>query len=81
MKWFKPSSLGSANYGFITKGNGDDIFVHGTNVLSDHYPLKEGDEVEFTIKPGRDGRPTAAEVRKVNSVLPANFKLPDVGRR
>ena len=76
VKWFQPSQLNRENYGFITKPNGEDIFVHGKNVADEDYPLSEGESVEFVIKNGRDGRPTAKDVRRVNSVLPASFKFP-----
>jgi len=77
VKWFQPSGDSKSNFGFITKQDGEDIFVHGKNIRSEDYPLEEGDAVEFTLKPGRDGKPTAGNVRKVRPVLPLGFKLPE----
>jgi len=50
-------------FGFIERGNKDDIFVHCSEVKneSDGY-LKEGQEVEFEIGEGKKG-PCATEVR------------------
>lgn len=63
VKWFTPP------WGFITKPDGSDIFVHKSNVMSppdqDGVILLEGDTVEFTVGVGRDGKPTAKDVRKV----------------
>jgi cold shock CspA family protein len=76
VKWFRASTETKCDFGFITKSDGEDVFVHGKNIRKDDYPLDEGDEVEFTVKLGRDLRPTAGDVHKVRTVLPANFKLP-----
>lgn len=43
-------------YGFISRDDGDDIFVHYSNISSDGYrSLDEGQAVEFEVGPGRKG--------------------------
>jgi cold shock protein len=43
-------------YGFISREQGDDIFVHYSNISGDGYKsLDEGQRVEFDIAPGRKG--------------------------
>lgn len=43
-------------YGFITRAEGSDIFVHFSNIQGSGYKtLEEGQAVEFDIAPGRKG--------------------------
>jgi len=43
-------------YGFISRDDGDDVFVHYSNIAGDGYKsLEEGQVVEFEIGPGRKG--------------------------
>ncbi len=43
-------------YGFISRPDGDDVFVHYTNVQGEGYrSLEEGQQVEFEVGPGRKG--------------------------
>ena len=43
-------------YGFISRPDGDDVFVHYSNIEGDGYrSLEEGQEVEFEVGPGRKG--------------------------
>ncbi len=43
-------------YGFISQENGEDIFVHYSNIAGDGYKsLDEGQAVEFEVGPGRKG--------------------------
>ncbi len=43
-------------YGFISRDDGDDVFVHYSNIAGDGYKsLEEGQMVEFEIGPGRKG--------------------------
>jgi cold shock protein len=43
-------------YGFISRPDGDDVFVHYSNIEGAGYRnLEEGQEVEFEIGPGRKG--------------------------
>jgi CspA family cold shock protein len=52
-------------YGFITQPEGDDIFVHFSNIEGSGFrSLEEGQNVEFEVGPGRKG-PEALNVRVV----------------
>ena len=43
-------------YGFISREDGDDVFVHYSNIEGSGYrSLEEGQQVEFDIAPGRKG--------------------------
>jgi CspA family cold shock protein len=43
-------------YGFISRPDGDDVFVHYSNIDGSGYrSLEEGQAVEFEIGPGRKG--------------------------
>jgi cold shock protein len=43
-------------YGFISREDGNDVFVHFSNIQGDGYKtLNEGQAVEFDIGPGRKG--------------------------
>jgi CspA family cold shock protein len=43
-------------YGFISREQGDDVFVHFSNIQGTGYKtLDEGQRVEFDIAPGRKG--------------------------
>jgi cold shock protein len=62
VKWFN----GSKGYGFITRENGPDVFVHYSAIQSDGYRnLEEGQKVEFTVEQGPKGL-QAANVTVVN---------------
>jgi len=46
VKWFNSSK----GYGFITRDQGDDVFVHYKAIEGDGYrSLEEGDQVQFEI--------------------------------
>ena len=52
-------------YGFISREDGDDVFVHYSNIQGSGYrSLEEGQRVEFDIAPGRKGE-EAQNVRLV----------------
>lgn len=43
-------------YGFISREDGDDVFVHFSNIDGTGYrTLEEGQRVEFEVGPGRKG--------------------------
>ena len=43
-------------YGFISREQGDDVFVHFSNIQGSGYKtLDEGQRVEFDVAPGRMG--------------------------
>ncbi len=43
-------------YGFISREQGDDVFVHFSNIQGDGYKtLGEGQRVEFDVAPGKKG--------------------------
>lgn len=61
VKWFNKTK----GYGFISSDNGDDIFVHYSEIVSDGFKqLKDGERVEFTVVDGKKG-PAAAQVKAV----------------
>ena len=43
-------------FGFISREQGDDVFVHFSNIQGEGYKsLDEGQRVEFDVAPGRKG--------------------------
>ncbi len=61
VKWFDPKK----GYGFITKEDGEDIFVHWTAIQMEGFKtLEQGQNVEFDVVEGRKG-PQAANVKVV----------------
>ena len=52
-------------YGFISREDGDDVFVHYSNITGSGYrSLTEGQQVEFEIAQSDKG-PQAANVNKM----------------
>ena len=61
VKWFN----GQKGYGFITKDDGQDVFVHYSAIAGQGYrSLEEGARVEFEITQGPKGL-QAANVSKI----------------
>jgi CspA family cold shock protein len=61
VKWFDERK----GYGFIDRDNGDDIFVHYSQIAGAGFRnLQEGDRVEFSVGQGRKG-PAAEDVHKI----------------
>ena len=52
VKWFN----GEKGFGFITQEDGDDLFVHYSEIQTNGYrTLDEGAKVEFEITKGQKG--------------------------
>ncbi|MEA2901815.1 MAG: cold shock protein [Actinomycetota bacterium] len=52
-------------YGFISREQGEDVFVHYSNIQGSGYrSLQEGQKVEFDVAPGRKGE-EAQNVRAI----------------
>jgi cold shock protein len=52
VKWFNEKK----GFGFISRDDGDDLFVHFSSIKQDGFKvLHEGDEVEFEIAQGKKG--------------------------
>ena len=52
VKWFNDQK----GFGFIESDDGQDVFVHHTNITMDgHRTLAEGDPVEFDMAQGPKG--------------------------
>lgn len=52
-------------YGFISRDQGEDVFVHYSNIQGEGYKtLEQGQQVEFDVAPGRKGE-EAQNVRVV----------------
>ena len=61
VKWFN----GSKGYGFISREEGEDLFVHYRAIEGDGYKsLDEGDRVQFEVEQGPKGL-QAAKVSKI----------------
>ena len=59
VKWFNPDK----GFGFISREDGDDVFVHFSAIQGDGYRnLDENQKVEFDVTQGPKG-PQAANVR------------------
>ncbi len=62
MKFFNAEK----GFGFISREQGDDVFVHFSNIEGSGYKtLNENDRVEFIIAPGRKGD-EAQQVRVID---------------
>jgi CspA family cold shock protein len=61
VKWFNPDK----GYGFISREDGDDIFVHFSEIQMDGFKtLSEGQAVVFDVTTGQNGKLQASNVRK-----------------
>lgn len=63
VKWFSNQK----GYGFITRDDGKDVFVHHTAIQGEGYKtLEEGQEVEFDVTQGPKGE-QATNVTKLGA--------------
>jgi CspA family cold shock protein len=61
VKWFNEKK----GFGFISREDGDDVFVHHTSIQGDGFKtLNEGQSVEFEVQDGPKG-PQAVNVTAV----------------
>ena len=52
VKWFNNSK----GYGFLTQENGEDVFVHFTEIRAEGFrTLEEGQRVRFSVEKGPKG--------------------------
>jgi CspA family cold shock protein len=59
VKWFNNTK----GYGFLSRENGPDVFVHHSAIQGEGYhSLEEGQRVEFTIEKGPKGLQAAQVV-------------------
>ena len=75
VKWFNPEK----GFGFLSREDGPDVFVHKDALPSGTSELKPGQRVEFGIVAGRRGD-QALQVRVLDplpSVVAASRKKPD----
>jgi len=62
VKWFNAAK----GYGFISREDGDDLFVHFREIQSEGFrTLDEGDHVTFDVTEDQNGKMQASNVRKV----------------
>jgi len=61
VKWFNAQK----GFGFISRDEGDDVFVHFSAIQGDGYKsLEEGQEVQFEVEDGPKG-PSAVNVTRI----------------
>jgi len=62
VKWFSAEK----GYGFITPDEGEDLFVHFSEIETEGFKsLKEGERVSFEVTTGNRGKQQAAKVTKL----------------
>ena len=75
VKWFSPEK----GFGFLSRDDGDDVFVHRDALPAGVTELKPGQRVEFGVAQGRRGE-QALSVRVLDplpSLVKAQRKQPD----
>ena len=67
VKWFDPKK----GYGFIVGPEGQDVFVHFSQILGDGFrSLKDGEKVDYELVEGDKGL-QAREVKRLEPAEPA----------
>ena len=62
VKWFNAEK----GYGFISQEDGEDLFVHFSEIKMDGYKtLDEGARVSFEVTEGQNGKKQASNVVKL----------------
>ncbi|MDA3935412.1 MAG: cold-shock protein [Actinomycetota bacterium] len=62
VKWFNPDK----GYGFITPEDGEDVFVHFSEIQGDGFKtLDEGQAVSFEVTTGQNDKLQASNVNKI----------------
>lgn len=65
VKWFSNDK----GYGFIERGDGEDVFVHHSNILGEGFKtLDEGEEVEYEVQEAEKGPKALKVVRGGDSL-------------
>lgn len=83
VKWFSNEK----GYGFIERGNGEDVFVHHSDILGDGFKtLDEGEDVEYEVEDADKGPKARNVVREGDSLedhgaaVGSGSERPDGGR-
>ena len=67
VRWFNAAK----GYGFLSRDNAPDVFVHFSAIQSDGYrSLKEGERVEYDVVEGAKG-PQADAVQRLKRTMPS----------
>eukprot|EP00882_Tetradesmus_deserticola_P000937 GHRQ01001017.1.p1 GENE.GHRQ01001017.1~~GHRQ01001017.1.p1 ORF type:complete len:269 (+),score=83.22 GHRQ01001017.1:156-962(+) len=68
VKWFNATK----GFGFVTPADsGEDLFVHQTSIQAEGFrSLREGEEVEYDVEEGNDGRTKAVKVTGPEGAAP-----------
>ena len=80
VKWFSNEK----GYGFIKRSNGEDVFVHYTDIVGDGFrSLKEGEPVDFEVMIGDRGpkahRVSPLDATDVPGTVTADGEAPSLG--
>lgn len=64
VKWFSNEK----GYGFIERGNGEDLFVHHSDIEGEGFKtLRAGEEVEFDVVPAQKGPKAERVMRRADA--------------
>ena len=73
VKWFDPKK----GYGFIVGPQGQDVFVHYSQIQGDGFrSLRDGEEVDYELLEGEKGFQAKAVTRDEATVAPEGSPLP-----